>query len=152
MLSVKLITKMTSLPLILPNGIIFLRIQMEQTMIKRVRTTPTKRSKQSATMKSHAPAHSKKENVSKNSLANVQNSIKKCTTLAQEAMTSGDRILAESLYQQAEHYLRLNSEFKGNRERPSPNKPAPSKQKRAIPSNDFELSIEQELTIAQSKL
>ena len=125
---------------------------MEQTMIKRVRTTPTKRPKQSSTMTLNASEHSKKENVSKNGLGNIQNSIKKYTTLAQEAMTSGDRILAESLYQQAEHYLRLNNEFKGNRERPSPNKPTPSKQKRVVPSNDFELSIEQELTIAQSKL
>lgn len=111
-----------------------------------------KASKQSATMKPTAPEHAKKENVSKNSVGHVQNSIKKCTTAAQEAMTSGDRILAESLYQKAEHYLRLNNEFKGNRERPSLNKPAPSKQKRVVSSNDFELSIEQELTIAQSKL
>jgi hypothetical protein len=35
---------------------------MEQTMIKRVRTTPTKRSKQSSTMTLKASGHSKKEN------------------------------------------------------------------------------------------
>ncbi len=122
-------------------------------MIKRVRTTPTKRSKQLSTMTLKASGHSKKENLSKNALDNIQNSIKKYTTLAQEAMTSGDRILAESFYQQAEHYLRLNNECKGNKGRPSStSKLIPSKQKRVVPSNDFELSIEQELTMAQSKL
>ncbi len=99
-----------------------------------------------------ASGHSKKENVSKNALGNIQNSIKKYTTLAQEAMTSGDRILAESLYQQAEHYLRLNNECKGNKGRPITTKSAPSKQKRIAPPNDFELSIEQELTMAQCKV
>lgn len=121
-------------------------------MIKRLRTTPARRSKQSFPMKSNEQEYSKKENLGKNNIGNIQNSIKKCTALAEEARMSGDRILAESFYQQAEHYLRLNNDLKGNRERPSENKPAPSKQKRVLPSNDFELSIEQELTISQYKL
>lgn len=41
---------------------------------------------------------------------NVQQIYDKYISLAREAITTGDRVLAESYYQHAEHYLRLLNE------------------------------------------
>ena len=60
---------------------------------------------------------------------------------------------AESYYQQAEHYLRLNNEYKENIViLPRAEAKASEKDEALIAANDFELSIEQELAIAQASL
>jgi hypothetical protein len=128
--------------------------QMKQMMMKRARTrpTPTTRSKLPGSMKSNSTEFSHSDNLRGNIRSNIQNSVEKYTTLAREAMMTGDRVLAESFYQQAEHYLRLNNEYKENivvlprNEAPV----AESAESVMIPANDFELSIEQELAIAQA--
>jgi rubrerythrin len=127
---------------------------MKQMPIKRVRThlAPTGRSKQPGAMKSNLSEQAKGSNLRGNIRGNIQHSIEKYMILAREAMMSGDRVLAESFYQQAEHYLRLNNEYKENIVGLSKNQPAPSAQERMIVSNNFEISIEQELSIAQSRL
>ena len=129
---------------------------MKPMMMKRARTrlTPTNRSKQPAPMRANSPESTQGDNLRGNIRTNVQNSVEKYTTLAREAMMTGDRVLAESYYQQAEHYLRLNSEFKENIVvMPRSEKPAPeAKEPASIPANDFELSIEQELELAQANI
>ena len=117
-------------------------------MTKRARTRPA-RLKQPSTMKSNLSESSQGDNLRGNIRTNIQNSVEKFTTLAREAMLSGDRVQAESYFQQAEHYLRLNNEYKENiLVLPRAETPAPS-QEVPIATNDFEMSIEQELTIAQ---
>jgi hypothetical protein len=127
---------------------------MKQMMMKRARTrpAPTTRSKQSGSIKSNMSDYAQGENLRGNIRSNVQNSVEKYATLAREAMMTGDRVLAESYYQQAEHYLRLNNEFKENiLVLPRNETPAPT-QEIVLPANDFELSIEQELAIAQASV
>jgi hypothetical protein len=127
---------------------------MKQMMMKRARTrtTPTTRSKLSGSMKSNSTEFSQSENLRGNLRSNIQNSVEKFTTLARDAMTTDDRVLAESYYQQAEHYLRLNNEYKENilvmprNETPTPE----STEEALVSANDFELSIEQELALAQA--
>lgn len=135
---------------------IFWGFQMKQIM-KRARTRPagTTRLKQSGAMKSNLSEHAQGDNLRGNIRSNIHTSMEKYTTLAREAMMAGDRVLAESFYQQAEHYLRLSNEFKENivvlpRSESTPL--TPLAQEHVIPANDFEMSIEQELAIAQSKL
>jgi len=103
-------------------------------------------------MKSNSTEFSQSENLRGNIRSNIQNSVEKFTTLARDAMTTGDRVLAESYYQQAEHYLRLNNEYKENilvmpRTETSSSE---STEEAIVPANDFELSIEQELALAQA--
>lgn len=43
-------------------------------------------------------------------IGNAQQIFDKYISLARDAMTSGDRVMAESFYQHAEHYLRLINE------------------------------------------
>lgn len=64
--------------------------------------------------------------------------IRKYRELAQEANRTGDRVLAETFYQKAEYFLRENNEAK--RKKPPLNKRPSSK-------SDFEMSIEQELSL-----
>lgn len=128
---------------------------MKQMMMKRARTrlTPTSRSKLSSSNKSNMNEYSQNENLRGNLRSNIQNSVEKYTTLARDAMTTGDRVLAESYYQQAEHYLRLNNEYKENIViLPRAEAKASEKDEALIAANDFELSIEQELAIAQASL
>lgn len=128
---------------------------MKQMMMKRARTrlTPTSRSKLSSSTKSNMNDYSQNENLRGNLRSNIQNSVEKYTTLARDAMTTGDRVLAESYYQQAEHYLRLNNEYKENIViLPRAEAKASEKDEALIAANDFELSIEQELAIAQASL
>jgi hypothetical protein len=127
---------------------------MKQMTIKRARTrlTPTGRSKQLGAMKSNLPEQAKGTNLRGNIRGNIQNSMEKYMILAREAMMSGDRVLAESFYQQAEHYLRLNNEYKEHIVVLPEKERAASAQECMIVSNDFEISIEQELSIAQSRL
>jgi hypothetical protein len=89
---------------------------MKQMMMKRARSrpTPTTRAKLSGTLKPNSSDYSQGDNPRGNIRNNIQNSFEKYTTLAREATMTGDRVLAESFYQQAEHYLRLNNEFKEN--------------------------------------
>jgi hypothetical protein len=125
---------------------------MKQMMMNRARTrpAPTTRSKQSGSMKNNQSDYSQGDNLRGNIRTNVQNSVEKYTTLAREAMLTGDRVLAESYFQQAEHYLRLNNEYKENI-LVLPRSETPSIPEEMIPpANDFELSIEQELAIAQA--
>lgn len=127
---------------------------MKQMMMKRARTrpTPTTRSKLSGSMKSNSTEFSQSENLRGNIRSNIQNSVEKFTALARDAMTTGDRVLAESYYQQAEHYLRLNNEYKENiLVMPRNETPASeSTEEDFVAANDFELSIEQELALAQA--
>lgn len=125
---------------------------MKQMTIKRPRThlAPSARSKQSNALKSNSLDHGQKENFSGNAQNNVYASIEKYTNLAREAVSSGDRILAESFYQLAEHYLRLNNDMKENIVT-LPKAEKSYKPKPTATANDFETSIEQELAIAQSK-
>lgn len=126
---------------------------MKQMMMKRARTrsTPTSRSKLSSSIKSNVNEYSQNETLRGNLRSNIQNSVEKYTTLARDAMTTGDRVLAESYYQQAEHYLRLNNEYKENIViLPRAEAKTPEKDEALIAANDFELSIEQELAIAQA--
>jgi len=127
---------------------------MKQIMMKRARTrtAQTTRTKQQNSMKMNTSDFSQGENVRGNLRNNIQNSVEKYTALAREAMLAGDRIQAESYYQQAEHYLRLSNEFKENiLVLPRCEASAPS-QEAMVPANDFELSIEQELAMAQANL
>lgn len=117
-------------------------------MIKRARNRTT-RSKQSGAMKSNLSETSQGDNLRGNLRANIQNSVEKFTTLAREALLIGDRVQAESYFQQAEHYLRLNNEYKENI-LVMPRSETPTlPQEVLIAANDFEMSIEQELAIAQ---
>ena len=68
--------------------------------------------------------------------------IRKYKELAQEANLTGDRVLAETFYQEAEYFLRENNEAK--RKKPPLNK-------RPSSSSDFEMSIEQELSLPKPK-
>lgn len=101
-------------------------------------------------------AHSKQTNSSKaNSFDSsqglnrptIQALYEKNTNSAREAMTTGDRVLAESYYQQAEHYLRLMNEVKENQQptHAAPDK-LPSSQIIMMPDINFENSIEEELS------
>lgn len=126
---------------------------MKQMMTKRARTraVSTTRSKQSGSMKANLSDFSQGDNLRGNIRSNIQNSVEKYTALAREAMVTGDRVLSESYYQQAEHYLRLSNEFKENiLVLPKCETPSPTTQETVIPANDFEMSIEQELTIAST--
>lgn len=124
--------------------------QMKQViMMKRARTRTT-RSKQSNSVKSNLSELSQGDNVRGNLRNNIQNSVEKYTVLAREALLIGDRVQAESYFQQAEHYLRLNKEYKENiLVMPRSEAPVLPPQEVLIPANDFEMSIEQELAIAQ---
>jgi hypothetical protein len=128
---------------------------MKQMMMKRARTrpTPTTRSKLSGSLKPNSSEYAQGDNLRGNVRNNIQNSVEKYTTLAREAMVTGDRVLAESFYQQAEHYLRLSNEYKENVLVLPCNEDSDidSEQPVIIPANDFELSIEQELALAQSR-
>jgi hypothetical protein len=117
-------------------------------MMKRARSRTT-RSKQSNSVKSNLSELSQGDNLRGNLRNNIQYSVEKYTTLAREALLTGDRVQAESYFQQAEHYLRLNNEYKENiLVMPRSETPIPA-QEVLIPANDFEMSIEQELAIAQ---
>jgi hypothetical protein len=125
---------------------------MKPMMMKRARTrpAPTTRSKQCGPLRSNSSDSS----ASGNLRTNIQSSVEKYSTLAREAMMTGDRVLAESYYQQAEHYLRLINEYKENilvLPRTETAAVAPV-EATAEPISDFELSIEQELEIAQASL
>jgi hypothetical protein len=128
---------------------------MKQMMMKRARTrpTPTTRSKLTGSLKPNTSEYSQNENSRGNVRVNIQNSFEKYTTLAREAMMTGDRVLAESFYQQAEHYLRLSNEQKENvLVLPCVEASESDSQEATIyPANDFEMSIEQELELAQSR-
>ena len=135
--------------LILPTVHKLMGIQMKQmTMMKRARTRTT-RSKQSSAMKSNLSETSQGDNLRGNIRTNIQNSVEKFTTLAREALVTGDRVQAESYFQQAEHYLRLNNEYKENILVMPRSETPPTSQEVLIAANDFEMSIEQELAIAQ---
>ena len=117
-------------------------------MMKRARSRTT-RSKQSNSTKSNLSENSQGDNLRGNLRSNIQNSVEKYTTLAREALVTGDRVQAESYFQQAEHYLRLNNEYKENiLVMPRSEAPTPP-QEILIAANDFEMSIEQELAIAE---
>jgi hypothetical protein len=129
---------------------------MKPMMMKRARTrpAPTTRSKQCGPLRSNSSDSSASDNLRGNLRTNIQSSVEKYSTLAREAMMTGDRVLAESYYQQAEHYLRLINEYKENilvLPRTETAAVAPV-EVTAEPINDFELSIEQELEIAQASL
>jgi len=117
-------------------------------MMKRARSRTT-RSKQSNSTKSNLSENSQGDNLRGNLRSNIQNSVEKYTTLAREALVTGDRVQAESYFQQAEHYLRLNNEYKENILVMPRSEAPPPPQEVLIPANDFEMSIEQELAIAQ---
>lgn len=117
-------------------------------MMKRARTRPV-RSKQSSSMKSNLSELSQGDNVRGNIRSNIQNSVEKYTALAREALVTGDRVQAESYFQQAEHYLRLNNEYKENILVMPRTESEVASPEVMIPANDFEMSIEQELAIAQ---
>jgi hypothetical protein len=130
---------------------------MKQIMMKRARTrsVPTTRSKLSGSLKPNSSEYTQGDTLRGNIRNNIQNSFEKYTALAHEAMVTGDRVLAESYYQQAEHYLRQSSEYKENVLVLPPlneNSGTRSQEEVIIPANDFELSIEQELTLAQSRV
>lgn len=80
----------------------------------------------------------------KNLESSMSLEVKKCMALAQKAIASGDRILAENFYQQAEHYVRLNNKVKKN-DVVYTRKQKPIIKKSCYIPNDFEMSIEQEL-------
>src|SRR5690606_16778244 len=123
--------------------------QMKQIiMMKRARSRTT-RSKQSNSTKSNLSENSQGDNLRGNLRSNIQNSVEKYTTLAREALVTGDRVQAESYFQQAEHYLRLNNEYKENILVMPRSEAPPPPQEVLIAANDFEMSIEQELAIAQ---
>ncbi len=117
-------------------------------MMKRARSRTT-RSKQSNSTKSNLSENSQGDNLRGNLRSNIQNSVEKYTTLAREALVTGDRVQAESYFQQAEHYLRLNNEYKENILVMPRSEAPPPPQEVLIAANDFEMSIEQELAIAQ---
>lgn len=117
-------------------------------MMKRARSRTT-RSKQSNLVKSNLSELSQGDNLRGNLRNNIHNSVEKYTTLAREALLTGDRVQAESYFQQAEHYLRLNNEYKENILVMPRSETPTSPQEVLIPANDFEMSIEQELAIAQ---
>jgi hypothetical protein len=86
--------------------------------------------------------------------------------LARKAVRDGDPVLAETFYQKAEHYVRLEAKEKEKSALMQTQQPILSykkyskinnlsvlKQSRKMrkPSDDFEMSIEQELEKAQSK-
>lgn len=128
---------------------------MRPTMMKRARTrlSPVTRSKQSGSMKaSPLSDFTPGDKMRKNMPGNLHNSIEKYKTLAREALTTGDRILAESYYQQAEHYLRINNESREDILPLPKTKVSSVTLDNTFPDNDFELSIEQELEIAQANL
>jgi len=122
---------------------------MEQ-MTKHVRTrqTPIACLKQAKPARPTLSRHVKQDPSSGNTHNSIQVSIEKFTTLAREAMASGDRILAESFYQQAEHYLRL---YKERKDVAIPRKNRRMSIKTHAVPGDFEMSIEQELVMAQSR-
>lgn len=120
-------------------------------MMKRARTRTT-RTKQSGSMKANLSEPSQGDNTRNNTRVNIQNFFEKYTSLAKEALLTGDRIQAESYFQQAEHYLRLGKESKENvlvMSQPQPEAPVISQKEALMPANDFEKSIEQELSLAQ---
>ncbi len=144
---------MRSLQLKLPNGIYFWGLQMKQMIMKRARLTSTTCSKQSRSLKENSSEQAQGDNLRGNIRTNIQSSMEKYTTLAHEAMMTGDRVLAESFYQQAEHYLRLSNEFKENiLVLPKSETIVSSSQDHITPANDFEMSIEQELEMAQANI
>lgn len=118
--------------------------QMIMTKHGRARTT---RSKQTNLMKTGSSDFTQNGNIRNN----IQNSVEKYNVLAREALLTGDRIQAESYFQQAEHYLRLSNEYKASvvtlpqEEVEAPKKPT-------VSVNEFELSIDQELSLAQANL
>ena len=134
---------------------IFWGLQMKHMIMKRARTRLTSAtcSKQSRSLKANSSEHAQGDNLRGNIRTNIQSSMEKYTTLAHEAMMTGDRVLAESFYQQAEHYLRLSNEFKENiLVLPKSETIVSSAQDHVIPANDFEMSIEQELEMAQANI
>jgi len=114
----------------------------------RTRQTPVACLRQSTPVRPTLSKHLKKDPSPGNTHNSIQLSIEKFITLAQEAMANGDRILAESFYQQAEHYLRLHKE---RREVAIPRKNKRVNPKTHAAPDDFEMSIEQELAMAQSR-
>lgn len=78
----------------------------------------------------------------KNPSSSFNSEVEKCMALAQKAIASGDRILAEQFYQQAEHYVRLNSKVKKSQIFPIKRQKPIAKN---LSINDFATSIEQEL-------
>lgn len=120
---------------------------MKQMMTKRTRTRTT-RLKQSSSMKPNLSEPSQSDNVRGNIRSNVQNFIEKYTSLAKEALLTGDRIQAEGYFQQAEHYLRLNNEYKENILVMPRSEVSLSSQESLTSTNDFEALIEKELVQA----
>ena len=55
---------------------------------------------------------------------NAQQVVEKYLTLAREAATAGDPVMAENYYQHAEHYYRI--QFAGDRSGPRPETPGPN--------------------------
>jgi len=122
---------------------------MKQMMTKRTRTRTT-RLKQPSSVKSNLSELSQGDSVRGNIRSNIQSSVEKYTSLAKEALLTGDRIQAESYFQQAEHYLRLNNEYKENI-LVMPHLEAPSSTPESLtPANDFEALIEKELAQANT--
>jgi hypothetical protein len=109
--------------------------------MKQVTKHPRTRSKKSTSAKSSSPKNSQGNSSQGKPNNTAQNTVERYINLAREALIAGDRVLAEEHYQLAEHYLRLNSEFKENASTPSKKEPAPS-----LPISDFERLIEQELS------
>ena len=72
-------------------------------MFKRTRARVITNKSKGANLKSSP--HDYYEN--QNKLYSAQQSFDRYTTLARDALTMGDRVIAEGYYQHAEHYLRL---------------------------------------------
>ena len=114
--------------------------------MKRARTRLTAtQTKQSGSVKSSFSDVSESRVKGKNSQALYE----KHTNLAYEAMTTGDRILSESHYQHAEHYLRLINEFKANAPVASSRDMASFVEEEPSEDSNFEGCIEEELAVAR---
>ena len=68
------------------------------------------------------------------------------TALAQAAMEQGDRVLAETYYQHAEHILRLNNQAKETKSTSVTDDRRNPSQATAIRINDFEILLENDLS------
>jgi len=81
-----------------------------------------------------------------NTRNNSGKSFDELTALAQEAMGQGDRVLAETYYQHAEHILRLNNQAKETKSTSVADDRRNPSQATAIRINDFETLLENDLS------
>ena len=106
-------------------------------MFKRTRTRLTTNKSKASNLK---PSSNGDYYENQSRLYSAQQSFDRYTTLARDALTMGDRVIAEGYYQHAEHYLRL---INGARQ---PSAPQFSLKNPAIPSR-CEVESEQAVCI-----